>query len=67
MASVFIKDIIKNLYLLFLKCAVEIILKLCGSGSFFFGKVLIIDIIVCLHYLFIVHGITNGNSFYIYD
>lgn len=31
MASVFIKNRIKNLYLLFLKCAEEIILKPCGS------------------------------------
>lgn len=67
MASVFLKNIIKNLCFLFLKRAVEILLKPCGSGSSFFGKVLIMNVIVCLHYLFIVHGTANGNSFYIYD
>lgn len=66
MASVFIKKII-NLYIFFLKCTVEIILKHCGSGSSFFGKLLVIHAIVFLHYLFIVCRTTKDNSFYIYD
>lgn len=56
MASAFMKKMVKNLNLVFLKITVVIIVKPCDSGSFLFGTLLIIHVIVFFYYLLLSEG-----------